>query len=98
MPPVCTVVRDLDVWIGVLLQTDLILESRLSGVASLVGLFPFGQFLATPFILVRIFTLPWAPNAYATSSMIPYGNTGHATANTGNLLSVLTLYIIQVVM
>ncbi len=26
------------------------------------------------------------------------GNTGHATANTGNLLSVLTLHIIQVVM
>jgi hypothetical protein len=78
--------------VEVLLQTDFILESRLSGMASLEGLIPFGQFS-----VVRMFTLPWAPNAYATSSMIPYGNTGYATANTGNFLSVLILYIIQVI-
>jgi hypothetical protein len=69
----------------------------LSGMASLEGLIPFGQILAIPSILVRMFTLPWAPNAYAINSMIPYGNTGHATATTGNLLSVLTLHIVQVI-
>ncbi len=58
----------MDVVVEVLLQTDCILESRLSGMASLKGSIPFGQFLAIPFILIRMFTLPWAPNAYATSA------------------------------
>ncbi len=62
--------------------------------ASLKGSIPIGQLLAIPFILVRIFTLPWAPIAYATSSRFPRGIPGMLQLYTGNLLSVLTVYII----
>jgi len=66
-------------------------------VASLEGSIPFGQLLATPSTpgKDRFPTLGTQRLRYKFKDSL--GNTGYATANTGNLLSVLSLHIIQVV-
>ena len=55
---------------------------------------PFGQFLATLFILAKNRSLsPGTLVRGAPSSKTPNWNAGHATATCGNLLSVLNLCI-----